>query len=321
VQYIDVFNGDADGLCALQQLRLDEPADSVLVTGVKRDIALLDRVTAGAGDLVTVLDVALDTNRNALVQLLEAGARVRYFDHHIAGDIPTHPNLDIRIDPSPMVCTSALVDHQLGGRHRAWAVVAAFGDGLPGLGEQLALQCNLSEAEVARLARLGECLNYNSYGENIVDLHVNPAELALALRPYCNPLDFIVQSPVYPRLSRGFDEDLHHAAGLRPEYESPVAALFILPDAPWARRIIGVFAHREAQRHPERAHAILSPNSGGGYTVSVRAPAANPVGAGELCQQFPSGGGRNAAAGINHLPIEEVQRFAARLTRHFSMGV
>ena len=40
---IDVFNGDADGLCALHQLRLAEPlADAQLVTGVKRDIALLD---------------------------------------------------------------------------------------------------------------------------------------------------------------------------------------------------------------------------------------------------------------------------------------
>lgn len=69
---------------------VDEPTDSVLVTRVKRDSALLERVTAGAGDLVTVLDVSLGTYRNALVRLLEAGARVRYYDHHIASDIPTH---------------------------------------------------------------------------------------------------------------------------------------------------------------------------------------------------------------------------------------
>ena len=36
----DVFNGDADGLCALQQWRLADPAPSTLVTGVKRDIQL-----------------------------------------------------------------------------------------------------------------------------------------------------------------------------------------------------------------------------------------------------------------------------------------
>ena len=57
----DVFNGDADGLCALQQLRLAEPADeAVLVTGVKRGIGLLARVDAVAGDRVTVLDVSAD---------------------------------------------------------------------------------------------------------------------------------------------------------------------------------------------------------------------------------------------------------------------
>jgi hypothetical protein len=49
------FNGDADGLCALQQLRLAGPraaaGQETLVTGVKRDIALLDRVAASRGDV------------------------------------------------------------------------------------------------------------------------------------------------------------------------------------------------------------------------------------------------------------------------------
>ncbi len=37
----DIFNGDADGICALLQLRKAEPRDAQLVTGVKRDINLL----------------------------------------------------------------------------------------------------------------------------------------------------------------------------------------------------------------------------------------------------------------------------------------
>src|SRR5262245_29961497 len=107
-----VFNGDADGLCALQQLRLaaprPAPADERLVTGVKRDIALLDRVKPVAGDACTVLDVSLDVNRAGLLALLDGGVRVRYFDHHFAGDIPAHPGLDAHIDLSPDVCTSIL---------------------------------------------------------------------------------------------------------------------------------------------------------------------------------------------------------------------
>jgi len=49
-KYYDIFNGDADGICALHQLRLEEPRDAELVTGVKRDIKLVGRVNAAAGD-------------------------------------------------------------------------------------------------------------------------------------------------------------------------------------------------------------------------------------------------------------------------------
>ena len=44
-----VFNGDADGICAAHQLRLAGFAPDTVVTGVKRDIALLERVQAGLG--------------------------------------------------------------------------------------------------------------------------------------------------------------------------------------------------------------------------------------------------------------------------------
>jgi hypothetical protein len=62
VTHFDVFNGDADGLCALHQLRLARPIESVLVTGVKRDIELLPRVAAVAGDAVTALDISLESS-------------------------------------------------------------------------------------------------------------------------------------------------------------------------------------------------------------------------------------------------------------------
>jgi hypothetical protein len=44
MKFIDVFNGDADGICALIQYRLAYPADATLVTGVKRDIKLLEKI-------------------------------------------------------------------------------------------------------------------------------------------------------------------------------------------------------------------------------------------------------------------------------------
>ena len=81
----DVFNGDADGICGLVQLRLAEPRQSHLVTGIKRDIQLLQQVDAKAGDRVTVLDISLDKNRDHLQRILQTGAEVFYVDHHYAG--------------------------------------------------------------------------------------------------------------------------------------------------------------------------------------------------------------------------------------------
>src|SRR5262245_7706264 len=103
--HFDVCNGDADGLCALHQLRLATPRAATLVTGVKRDIALVERVTAQPGDHVTVLDVAFDANRDATLALLQAGVSVDYFDHHAASAVPSHPLLRAVIDPTPDVCT------------------------------------------------------------------------------------------------------------------------------------------------------------------------------------------------------------------------
>lgn len=54
--HVDVFNGDADGICALHQLRLAEPRAATLVTGPKRDIALLRRAAQTVCTSVTVLD-------------------------------------------------------------------------------------------------------------------------------------------------------------------------------------------------------------------------------------------------------------------------
>ena len=52
--HFDVFNGDADGICALLQLRQTFPCDSKLVTGVKREIDLLRHVSVNDGDTVSV---------------------------------------------------------------------------------------------------------------------------------------------------------------------------------------------------------------------------------------------------------------------------
>jgi len=316
-----VFNGDADGLCALQQLRLAGSRGAggeTLVTGVKRDIALLDRVAASAGDACTVLDVSLDVNRAALGALLDAGVTVRYFDHHFAGEIPAHPGLDAHIDLSPTVCTSLLVDRFLDGPFRAWAIAGAFGDSLTVEARALCEAAGIPDDAAARLQELGVSINYNAYGEAITDLHVPPAELAEEMLRYPDPLRFAAESATFARLAAGFRADMEQARQLEPARRAPGAVVFVLPDAPWARRASGTLANDAAKAHGGSAIAIVSPKTEGGYLVSVRVPRDSAISAEAFCRRFPTGGGRRTAAGINHLPGEALESFAAAFEQQFT---
>ena len=304
----DVFNGDADGLCALHQLRLAAPREASLVTGVKRDIALLKRVDAQDGDRVTVLDVSLNKNREALLRILDAGAQVAYFDHHQADDIPHRPNLQAHIDTSAEVCTSLLVNQYLGGRYLIWAVVAAFGDNLAEVARRAAAPLALPESALNDLQALGECLNYNGYGEALEDLFFHPAELYRELHQYAEPFAFIHETRAFQLLRTGYTEDMTQARALQAAQANDTGAVYMLPDAAWARRVSGVFGNALATAAPHLAHAVLTQKTNG-YLVSVRAPLNNKQGADTLCAQFETGGGRKGAAGINHLPEAELPRF------------
>lgn len=321
---IYAFNGDADGLCALQQLRLAgepvEERDAILVSGVKRDIALVDRVKGGSGDLCTALDISFDLNRSSVLALLAAGASVRYFDHHFAGDVPQHPNLDVHIDPNPSLCTSLIVDGYLAGRFRAWAAVGAFGDSLVDEGRAAAQAAGLDPAATDRLRQLGLAVNYNAYGESVADLHVPPVELAQEMLPFANPLDFAATSSTYRRLADGFREDMELARQLQPMCQTSGAILFLLPDAPWARRASGTLANDLAKANAGCAVAIVSHKTDGGYLVSLRVPRDCAVSAEAFCRRFPTGGGRRTAAGINHLPSTDLNVFAAAFEEQFRTG-
>ncbi|MCW8918104.1 MAG: acetyltransferase [Gammaproteobacteria bacterium] len=313
MSHYDVFNGDADGLCALQQLRLHTPVDNaILITGVKRDIALLQRVEAAAGDTLTVLDISLDKNREALRRLLDLGCHIDYIDHHFAGEIPSHPHLTTTIDTAPEICTSLLVDHRLAGGYRGWAVAGAFGDNFHEMARRVAQPLGLNDEQLESLSELGTCLNYNGYGVALDDLFFHPAALATAMRPYRDPLDFIASERVYQTLREGYHDDIGHAEALRPEQGNDRGALFILPDEPWARRISGVYGNLLARVYPERAHAILTRMENGSFRVSVRAPLTTRQGADLLCREFTGGGGRQAAAGINELPPQQYDYFMKR---------
>ncbi len=313
----DVFNGDADGICALQQLRLTKPLESILVTGVKRDIKLLARVEAQEGDQVTVLDISLDRNRDDLLRLLAQGVQVEYFDHHFAGDIPQHDELDAHIDTASNVCTSLLVNSYLRNSHSAWAVTGAYGDNLYECADRLAQETGLCGEDSETLKELGTYLNYNGYGSTLEDLYFTPDELYRRLKPYTSPLDFIADDEAFVILKNGYAEDMAQGRAVKPTIQTDRYSLVLLPDAPWARRVSGVLANEMARSAPDRAHALVNAMADGSLRVSVRAPLNNRTGADLLCMAFPGGGGRQAAAGINNLPEDQYDAFVEKFSTAF----
>lgn len=315
---IDVFNGDADGICALHQLRLHQPEpDAVLVSGVKRDNRLLARVKDCTGSRITVLDISLERNRDDLERLLALGNTVLYIDHHFSGAIPDSPLLQTHLDPSPRCCTSLIVDQLLSGAFRSWALVGAYGDNLDQVADALAEASGFSAEERCIFREIGVLLNYNSYGSSEADLHVSPGDLWHEVQASPDPQHFHAVSPVLDLIRRGYASDLAHADGVEPYRLFAGGHVVLLPEAKWARRVVGVLANRLANQQPHLAHAILVPQVDDTFMVSVRAPERNGQGADQLCRRFATGGGRSGAAGINHLPGQDVDAFLAAFDRQF----
>ena len=337
MMHYDVFNGDADGIIALLQLRLSskdskqgvkpfadvEPLagveHSTLITGVKRDIDLLKQVDGNLASSVTVLDISMEKNIEALTNLLNDNVDVFYVDHHRTGKVPQSEKLTSLLDIDANTCTSLLVNEHLGGEFATWAVVAAFGDNMHASAVSLANELGLTVDEQSLLQELGIYINYNGYGSNTEDLHYHPAQLYQQLLSYPNPFDLIYQKDsVFSKLKTAYLTDMAKANSAAVVFENNSFKAVQLADESWARRVSGVFGNELANASPSRAHVVLTLNVDKSYTVSVRAPLNNKQGAGELCAQFPTGGGRAAAAGINALPEEMLGDFLNRVSKYYS---
>lgn len=303
--HIDVCNGDADGLCAVVQWRLHDPQIARFITGLKRDIELLKRVEAVHGDQVLVCDISMQRNMQPLMRLLDAGVGVRYFDHHKVDRIPKHRLLEAHIDVTSRTCTSLLVDQHVHGRFRAWALVGAFGDNLAPVATRLAEDMGLSSSDSLRLKSLGESINYNAYGDSEQDVWISPPHLYDRLVRYADPLKFLEHETVGQELQGRRAHDMQLAQTLAPYRQGPQTSVYLFPDAAWSRRVLGSMGNCLACSHPQRAHALIRPSGTGDFVVSVRAPLLAPIGAAEFCRAF-GGDGRAAAAGIDHLPADQL---------------
>lgn len=313
----DVFNGDADGICALHQLRLAEQRVGTLITGTKRDIDLLRRFQSKRGDLITVLDISLDNNIAALNQHLEAGADITYFDHHNASKAFEHERLHLHCDMAADVCTSLLVNRHLHGRYWKWAVTAAYGDNLPKIADAIACDAGMDDDQREQLHELGKLLNYNAYGESVDDLNFHPEKLYQVLHAYQEPFDFMANAQEFQVLRKAYREDLAAMQGVTPFRQNHSSAIYILPEQPWARRISGILANQLAVDEPGKSFAVLTTKPDGSYVVSVRSGQPEWRPANELCSRFANGGGRRSAAGVNHLPDSDMDDFLQAFIAYF----
>ncbi|SHO55781.1 acetyltransferase [Vibrio quintilis] len=317
--HFDIFNGDADGILSLLQLRKAQPRDSVLVTGVKRDIQLLDTVEVSDGDTLTVLDISMEKNQDGLHRILSQAEHIFYADHHKSGQIPVSGKLDAHIDLDANICTALIVDQHLQGQYHSWAITAAFGDNLSAVAKRLSSEAGYSLKEAEQLEELGILLNYNGYGHHTDDLFYHPAELYRLLMNYVSPFDVVADSssPFYT-LREGYQSDFQAVSELIPVYSSQYLSVIELPDEVFSRRISGVFGNFLANENPERAHVILTRNEDASFRISLRAPLNNKQGAGDICGSFPTGGGRAAAAGVNVLPEPVLEQFIARTEAYYA---
>jgi hypothetical protein len=172
----------------------------------------------------------------------------------------------------------------------------------------LAVDLGLSFEDRRRLQSLGESINYNAYGDSEQDVHMAPAHLYELLVRYPDPLLFLERERIGQELDARRQSDLRRAQAIQPHFQNAHVSVYLLPDAPWSRRVSGSFINVLAAAHPQHAHALLTATALGDFVVSVRAPLSAPVGAAEFCRGF-GGDGRAGAAGIDHLPAHQLARF------------
>ena len=329
--HYDVFNGDADGIIALLQLRLATPKDSLLITGVKRDIGLLKQVDVNKATAVTVLDISLEKNNQALQALINNQVDVFYVDHHRTGDIPKSNKLTTLLNTDANTCTSLLVNDLLKGQYSYWAIAAAFGDNMHASASDLAQKVGLSELQKNQLNELGTYINYNGYGQELSDLHFHPAALYQSLLEYHDPFVLINQeNSIFSQLKAAYLADMAKARTADVLSDNDIVKTIVLEDAAWSRRVSGVFGNDLANQAPDKAHIVITLNpievdlqsknkiqNEQSYTLSLRAPLNNKQGAGDICAQFPTGGGRAAAAGVNALPKGRLVEFIKQVESYY----
>ena len=307
MKYYDFFNGDADGIISLHQFRLQFPRKSELFTGVKRDVKLLRHAAGIKNATLTVFDISLLSNSDYIDGILKNNNKVSWFDHHEPGDTNLGDNFSIRVDTDPNCCTNILVDKYIDGLHRPWTLCGAYGDNLHEQAEKLN-PC-FSEMAMLQLKEIGETLNYNGYGNEESDLTVHPKDVYLDIQKYRSPFEYRKKSEIYNKINTKMKSDEEELNSSEILHTSETGNVILLPDTKASIRYSGIYSNKQTTDNPNKAFAIVTNINEDTYRISIRSPKNNPVGASKLALSFPTGGGREKAAGINELPKNNLKNF------------
>lgn len=308
-----IFNGDADGIIAARIFHGDGEGKGRFITGVKRDTSLLKQLVHLSDLSIWVFDISVEKNIDSLKKLLEKNCMIKWFDHHVSADIPNHRKFLPVINTDSNINTTWLVsNHQK--RFTPWTVAGLFGDSMVEKALNIGKAIDLNEKQIGKLKEFGELLNYNAYGEKVEDLYYSPVGILKQSFNYSNIFDFINQTDIYEILSKGRAEDLQKAL----KAEQIASGIILFPNTAWAKRVIGDYANALSKKEPDLAHAVLVENKEGDFVVSVRSAINQEKNVAAFCSQFPTGGGRIKAGGINKLSQEDLASFISAFIQYFN---
>jgi len=306
--YYIFFNGDADGICSALQFLLSTYNVKAAYTGVKRDQNLLRYGVSLKQENILVFDIELEKAKDSLKQVLDNKCSVTWFDHHGNNkekDFCHYLNFHAFINNSKDTNTSLIVNKFLNKPELLkWAIVGLFGDNIDDIALHYVKELNLSHEELCILSSLGKLINYNSYGQKLEDLIIDPLNILNTAKSYIDPIVFYYNTGIIHKLKKHSTEDFHLALSC---YKGE--NIVFLPNASWSFRVYGILGNYLANTYKQNAFAILVEIDDSNFLVSVRAPLCTAVGAGNLCRKFATGGGRERAGGINKLNKDSLEQF------------
>jgi hypothetical protein len=165
------------------------------------------------------------------------------------------------------------------------------------------------EITMSKLKEVGETLNYNGYGNEELDLTAHPKDVYIDLKEYESPFEYRIKSETYNKIHTHMKSDEAELSSSEILHESETGKVILLPNTRASIRYSGIYSNQQTTDSPDEAFAILTSVGGGNYRISIRSPKTNPYGASKLALQFPTGGGREKAAGVNELPKSELNNF------------